>query len=121
MACDLRFCGRTHPSDTAASMSAALDHINRPRRGSNEFIDLDAAAAQPAVEVETTYDRRDLSLYALGVGAARIHFDPAELVFLNERSDGFQPLPTYAAIPAANAMMKTCARGSEFAGVECRL
>src|SRR5262249_35720531 len=55
--CD--FENSAHPSHVAESMSALLDQINRPSRGGNEFIDLDAAATQPAVETETTYDERD--------------------------------------------------------------
>jgi 3-hydroxyacyl-CoA dehydrogenase/3a,7a,12a-trihydroxy-5b-cholest-24-enoyl-CoA hydratase len=113
--CD--FENATHPADITASMSALLEHINRPARGGNEFIDLDAAATQPPVETETSYDERDLSLYALGVGAGTNPLDSNELVFLNERGANFQPLPTYAAIPAANAMLQLALQGQSLPGL----
>ena len=47
-------------------------------------------------EVTSSYDERDLSLYALGVGAAQNPLGN-ELQFVYERSgDGFQALPTGA-------------------------
>jgi 3-hydroxyacyl-CoA dehydrogenase/3a,7a,12a-trihydroxy-5b-cholest-24-enoyl-CoA hydratase len=113
--CD--FENATHPSDVTASMAALLEHMTRPSRSGNEFIDLDAAASQPAVEFEAAYDQRDLSLYALGVGAGANPLDPTELAFLNEGHDAFQALPTYAAIPAANGMLKLARDGTSLPGL----
>ena len=47
--------------------------------------------------VTTTYAEKDVSLYALSVGAAADALDRAELPFVYELSgDGFRPLPTFA-------------------------
>ncbi|MBP8948170.1 MAG: SDR family NAD(P)-dependent oxidoreductase [Candidatus Promineofilum sp.] len=47
--------------------------------------------------VTTTYAEKDVSLYALSVGAAADALDKAELPFVYELSgDGFRPLPTFA-------------------------
>ncbi len=113
--CD--FENATHPSEVTASMAALLEHMSRPSRGGNEFIDLDAAEGQPPVEFEAAYDQRDLALYALGVGAGANPLDPQELAFLNEGSESFQALPTYAAIPAANAMLQLAKEGKSLPGL----
>jgi len=70
----------------------------------NEFIDLDTASVA-SVTVETSYDERDLALYALGVGAAGDALDEQELAFVYEGSERFSALPTYAVMPASNAMI----------------
>jgi 3-hydroxyacyl-CoA dehydrogenase/3a,7a,12a-trihydroxy-5b-cholest-24-enoyl-CoA hydratase len=47
--------------------------------------------------VTTSYAAKDVSLYALSVGAAADALDAAELPFVYELSgDGFRPLPTFA-------------------------
>ncbi len=47
--------------------------------------------------VTTSYAEKDVSLYALAVGAASDALDPAELPFVYELSgDGFRTLPTFA-------------------------
>ena len=46
-----------------------------PSKGGNEFIDVDAALGYKYPEQTSTYDERDVALYALGVGAAK---DPTE-------------------------------------------
>jgi 3-hydroxyacyl-CoA dehydrogenase/3a,7a,12a-trihydroxy-5b-cholest-24-enoyl-CoA hydratase len=107
----------THPNEVTASMAELLEHMSRPGRGGNEFIDLDAAASQPPVEYEAAYNERDLALYALGVGAGADPLDPTELAFLNEGSGDFQALPTYAAIPAANAMLQMAKEGASLPGL----
>jgi acyl dehydratase len=70
----------------------------------NEFIDLDTASAA-TVSVGSSYDERDLALYALGVGAAGDALDEQELAFVYEGSSRFSALPTYAVVPATNAMI----------------
>jgi 3-hydroxyacyl-CoA dehydrogenase/3a,7a,12a-trihydroxy-5b-cholest-24-enoyl-CoA hydratase len=70
----------------------------------NQFIDLDTAGSA-SVTVESSYVERDLALYALGVGAAADAVDAAELAFVYEGSERFAALPTYAVMPASNAMV----------------
>lgn len=106
-----------HPADIAGAMSGALDNINNPKRGGNEFIDLDVAAEEPAVEVETSYDERDLSLYALGVGAGADPLDPSELSLVHERGSEFYTLPTYGVMPALNGFMKLMQEGVQPPGM----
>lgn len=113
--CD--FEDATHPSEVTAAMAELLEHMTKPGRGGNEFIDLDAAASQPPVEFEAAYNERDLALYALGVGAGANPLGPNELTFLNEGSGEFQALPTYAAIPAANAMLQMAKEGRSLPGL----
>jgi len=113
--CDFTDAG--HPDSISASMTSALDNINNPKRGGNEFVDLDLAAAQPPVEIETRYDERDLSLYALGVGAGANPLDASELRLIHERGDKFYTLPTYGVMPALNGFMKLMQEGRQPPGL----
>ncbi|MDB5974489.1 MAG: 3-hydroxyacyl-CoA dehydrogenase / 3a,7a,12a-trihydroxy-5b-cholest-24-enoyl-CoA hydratase [Nevskia sp.] len=113
--CD--FTDAEHPETIAASMSSVLDNVNNPKRGGNQFIDLDLAMSQPPVEVETSYDERDLSLYALGVGAGANPLDSSELRLIHERGDKFYPLPTYGVMPALNGFMKLMQEGKQPPGM----
>lgn len=63
--------------------------------GGNEFIDLNTAL-NAEVHMEGAYDERDLSIYALGVGAAADPMDHKGLAQVYElSSDGFKGLHTY--------------------------
>jgi 3-hydroxyacyl-CoA dehydrogenase/3a,7a,12a-trihydroxy-5b-cholest-24-enoyl-CoA hydratase len=107
-----------HPSDINSSMQPILGNLNSKSQGGNEFIDVDAALGYQFPEAESRYDERDLSLYALGVGAAQNPLDEAELRFVYElHKDGFAPLPTYAVIPALNAMLKMAQEGKQAPGL----
>ena len=77
-----------------------------PSRGGNQFIDLDRAHGYQAPPFETSYDVRDLSLYALGVGAAEDPLDESDLPMVYEmHPSGFRALPTFAVVPAVNGIL----------------
>lgn len=105
-----------HPSNTAEAFAPLLANTTTPSRGGNEHIDLDQALAV-TLESESSYDERDLALYALGVGAARDALDANDLKFAYELGDGFQALPTYAVIPPVNAMLALIKEGRAIPGI----
>lgn len=104
------FSEPTYPSSTTESISPIIEGINNPNLGGNEFIDLDVAS-KATVEVESAYDERDLSLYALGIGAARDPMDSKELAYVYELGGGFQAFPTYGVMPQMNAMLQLAKQG----------
>lgn len=105
------YSASTHPSTTTESVGPILDGINNPKLGGNEFIDLDVAN-KAKLELESGYDERDLALYALGVGAARDPLDKSELRYVYELGGEFGALPTYGAMPQANAMLAAAKTGT---------
>ncbi|HGG58145.1 MAG TPA: hypothetical protein ENK31_10150 [Nannocystis exedens] len=83
-----------------------------PSKGGNRFIDVDLALGHEAEPVTSSYDQHDLSLYALGVGAAADPLDDDELRYVFElHREGFVPLPTYAVIPGVNAILDQAKQG----------
>lgn len=111
------FTDAEHPTTVADSMVAAMDNINNPKLGGNQFLDLDKAKASKPVVIENAYDERDLSLYALGVGVGAQPLDSRELQYLYERGEHFYALPTYGVIPALNGFMKMLMDGKELPGL----
>jgi 3-hydroxyacyl-CoA dehydrogenase/3a,7a,12a-trihydroxy-5b-cholest-24-enoyl-CoA hydratase len=105
------FTESTHPTTTTESFAPILDGVNNPKLGGNEFIDLDVAAKAELV-LESKYDERDLSLYALGIGAARNPLDKDELKYVYELGGEFSALPTYGAMPQLNAMLAAAKTGT---------
>lgn len=67
-----------------------------PAKPGNEFVDLDKALGHEFEPKEIIYTERDVSLYALSVGAATNPIDPQELTFVYELDPNFQALPTFA-------------------------
>jgi len=110
------FTDSDYPNVVADSMVAAMDNINNPKLGGNQFLDLDKAKASKPVVIENAYDERDLSLYALGVGVGSDPLDVNGLQYLYERGDIFHALPTYGVIPALNGFMKLLMDGNELPG-----
>ena len=105
------FSESTHPTTTTESFQPILEGVNNPKLGGNEFIDLDTAVKARLV-LESNYDERDLSLYALGVGAARNPLDKSELKYVYELGSEFAALPTYGAMPQLNAMLAAAKTGT---------
>lgn len=97
------FTDAEHPTSINDTLSALMAALNSKKLGGNEFIDLDQAMNQELI-LESSYDERDLALYALGVGAARDPMDSSERKFVYELGD-FQPLPTYGVMPQSNALL----------------
>jgi len=89
-----------------------------PQSRGNEFIDVDAALGYEFSESTSSYDERDLALYALGVGAARNPLDTRELQYVYElHGEGFRPLPTYGVLPALNSFLSRLASGEQAPGL----
>ncbi|WP_224366287.1 peroxisomal multifunctional enzyme type 2 [Hyalangium versicolor] len=108
----------TFPVDVTEAFQPVMENLGTKSHGGNEFIDVDAALGYELPPVTTSYDERDLSLYALGVGAARDPLNPKELRFVYENhGEGFQPLPSYAVVPAVNAVLKLVAEGKQAPGL----
>ncbi|MGO4776019.1 MaoC/PaaZ C-terminal domain-containing protein, partial [Lysobacter sp. 2RAB21] len=110
------FSASSYPTTTTESVAPILEGAAKPRLGGNEFIDLDAAS-QDSIEAESSYDERDLALYALGVGAARDALDPQELRYVYELGDQFQAVPTYAVMPALNTFLNLTRDGRGLRGL----
>ncbi|MBI5543906.1 MAG: SCP2 sterol-binding domain-containing protein [Deltaproteobacteria bacterium] len=72
------------------------------KRLANELIDVEVALAHEYPEVETSYEERDLLLYALGVGAGS---SPADLRYAYENHARFAALPTFIVVPALNVAL----------------
>ncbi|MBM4381252.1 MAG: SCP2 sterol-binding domain-containing protein, partial [Deltaproteobacteria bacterium] len=112
------FSRATHPSSVAESLQPVMSNLGTKSLGGNEFIDADLALGMEMPPIESRYDERDLSLYALGVGAGRQPMDEKELHQVYERnSEGFWPLPTYGVIPAVNAILGALAEGKSIPGL----
>jgi 3-hydroxyacyl-CoA dehydrogenase/3a,7a,12a-trihydroxy-5b-cholest-24-enoyl-CoA hydratase len=108
-----------HPENIAQSMQPIMGNVERgPSKGGNQFIDVDEALGYRFEPARSSYDERDLALYALGVGAAK---EPSgeELKLVYEMSrDGFVALPTYGVIPAINWMLDMGKRGVTAPGIK---
>ena len=112
------FSATTHPTSIHDALQPVLENLEKPKKGGNEFIDVDAALGSSVDGIESAYDARDLALYALGVGAGRNPLDAHELKFVYERhGDGFFALPTFGVIPAINAILERAARGETAPGL----
>ena len=102
-----------HPQDVNTAIGAMLTNITNPSLGGNEFIDLDEATGCETT-LESSYDERDLSIYALGVGAANDPTDASELPLVYEGAKaGFKALPSYAALPQLSAMLELAKNGGQ--------
>ncbi|MFO0697495.1 MAG: SDR family NAD(P)-dependent oxidoreductase [Polyangiales bacterium] len=101
------------------STAPVFENIQRgPSKGGNQFIDVDSALGYQFAPIETSYDERDLALYALGVGAARNPLSAFDLQLVYEgNSDGFRALPSYAVIPALNAILTLAKEGKSAPGL----
>lgn len=108
-----------HPATVMESMAPIMANVSAGEsKGGNEFIDVDEALGFEFPEQTSSYDERDLSLYALGVGAAEDPLDDDELQLVYEmHGSGFKPLPTYAVIPALNVVMEMAKEGIQPPGM----
>ncbi|MDV2468404.1 SDR family NAD(P)-dependent oxidoreductase [Acinetobacter chinensis] len=110
------FTESSHPTSTTESFTPILEGIHHPNLGGNEFIDLDVAS-KAKLEIESSYDERDLSLYALGIGAAQNPLDSSELAYVYELGSEFQAFPTYGVMPQMNAMLQMAKQGVTLPGM----
>ncbi len=108
----------THPANVTESMGPVVANLSTKSKGGNEFIDVDQALGYEMDALESSYDERDLALYALGVGAGAKPTDPNDLHLTYERyGEGFYALPTYGVIPAINAVLKLASEGKQAPGM----
>ena len=109
----------THPADVTSALQPVMDNVNAGvSKGGNELIDVDQALGYEFPPITTRYEERDLSLYALGVGAAADPLDDTELRYVYEmHGKGFTALPTYAVIPALTGVMNAFRDGQNAPGL----
>ena len=109
----------THPTNITESMQPILSNLGTAKgKGGNEFIDVDEALGHEMEPVTSKFDERDLSLYALGVGAAHDPLDTKELPYVYEMSgDGFKMVPTFAVAPALKAIFDLAKEGKQAPGL----
>lgn len=107
------FENTTHPTQVAESMGPILENISAGQsKGGNEYIDVDAALAYRFPDRTSKYDARDLSIYALGVGAAADPSNDKDLQLVYElHQEGFIPLPSFGVIPAVNNFLELAKEG----------
>ena len=94
-------------------MGQVVDNIQAgPSKGGNQFIDVDQALGYVFPDHETSYDERDIAIYALGVGAAEDATNDSGLQLVYEKhSSGFKVLPTFGVIPVVNSILEQATRG----------
>ena len=112
------FSGATHPENITASMQPVMNNLQSKSRGGNDIIDVDEALGYELPEQHNSYDERDLTIYALGVGGGKHSTDDKELRFLYENNaSGFYALPTFAVVPALKVIFKLAAEGKTAPGL----
>jgi 3-hydroxyacyl-CoA dehydrogenase/3a,7a,12a-trihydroxy-5b-cholest-24-enoyl-CoA hydratase len=113
------FASSTHPTNVAQSVEPIVTNVEAgPSKGGNQFIDVDAALGYEFPEQRSSYDERDLALYALGVGAAQNPTDDRDLQLVYEmHGEGFKALPTYGVIPALNCVLTMAKEGKQAPGL----
>jgi 3-hydroxyacyl-CoA dehydrogenase/3a,7a,12a-trihydroxy-5b-cholest-24-enoyl-CoA hydratase len=96
-----------HPGSVAESMQPIMANVEAgPSKGGNEFIDVDSALGYKYPEFKSSYDERDVALYALGVGAAKDPNNEQDLALVYEMSGkGMKVLPSFGAVPAINMVL----------------
>ncbi len=113
------FEAATHPRDITQSMGPVMENIQAgPSKGGNELVDVDKALGYRYPDFSSSYDERDLALYALGVGAAADPLDKTELRLVYEmHGDGFVALPTFGVIPAMRGLIEMATQGKQAPGL----
>ncbi|MCW5803324.1 MAG: SDR family NAD(P)-dependent oxidoreductase [Deltaproteobacteria bacterium] len=108
-----QFDKTTHPDAVAISMQPIMENVEAgPTKGGNQFIDVDTALGYKYPEFASSYDERDVSLYALGVGAAHDPLDENDLRLVYEMSGkGMKVLPSFGVIPAINMVFTQAKNG----------
>ncbi|MBC7978658.1 MAG: SDR family NAD(P)-dependent oxidoreductase, partial [Myxococcales bacterium] len=99
-----QFDKTTHPETIGAALQPLIENVEAgPSKGGNQFIDVDAAFGYKYPEFASSYDERDVALYALGVGAAKDPTDERDLQLVYELSGkGMKVLPSFGVLPAIN-------------------
>jgi 3-hydroxyacyl-CoA dehydrogenase/3a,7a,12a-trihydroxy-5b-cholest-24-enoyl-CoA hydratase len=111
------FSKSTHPTNINESMGPILGNLETKAQGGNEFIDVDTALGYEFPPQTSTYDEKDLSLYALGVGAGQNPTDDSELQYVYENAPSFRALPSFAVVPALAMVFDAAKRGETAPGM----
>ncbi|MFT3693631.1 MAG: SDR family NAD(P)-dependent oxidoreductase [Kofleriaceae bacterium] len=108
-----------HPGGVAESMQPIMANVEAgASKGGNQFIDVDAALGYKYPEQTSSYDERDVALYALGVGAAKDPNNEADLALVYEMSGkGMKVLPSFGVIPAINMVFTQAKNGINAPGL----
>jgi 3-hydroxyacyl-CoA dehydrogenase/3a,7a,12a-trihydroxy-5b-cholest-24-enoyl-CoA hydratase len=109
----------SYPTSVTESMQPIIGNLGTAKgKGGNAFIDVDEALGYELPAVTSTFDERDLSIYALGVGAAKDPLDTKELAFVYEMSgEGFKMVPTFPVAPALKAVFDLAKEGKQAPGL----
>ncbi len=115
--CD--FGKATHPANVTESMAPIVNNLGTAQgKGGNQFIDVDEALGYEYPPVRGEFTERDLSIYALGVGAARDPLDTRELSYVYEMSgEGFKMEPTFPVALAMRAAFDLAKEGKQAPGL----
>src|SRR5215470_14707104 len=115
-----RFDKTTHPESITAALQPLIENVEAgPSKGGNQFIDVDAALGHKYPEFQSSYDERDVALYALGVGAARDPTDERDLQLVYELSGrGMKVLPSFGVLPAINSVFSQAKQGITAPGLK---
>ncbi|MCL2722811.1 MAG: hypothetical protein FWD69_00080 [Polyangiaceae bacterium] len=84
----------------------------------SDLIDVEEALGYEFPIQYSSYDEKDLVLYALGVGAGTDPADTSELQYVYENaSQGFKALPTFGVAPALKLIFEMAKRGQKAPGL----
>lgn len=111
------FSNTTHPANITESMGPILGNLESKSLGGNEYIDVDAALGHEFPPQTSSYDEKDLALYALGVGAGQDALDPGELKYVYENASDFAALPSFGVVPALAMVFDMVKRGESAPGL----
>ncbi len=110
------FSRSSHPTDITSSMQPILGNLQTKALGGNEFIDVDTALGYEFPPQTSTYDEKDLALYALGVGAGQ-HAESSDLQYVYENANDFRALPTFGVVPALRMVFEMAKKGETAPGL----
>ena len=111
------FSKATYPTTLNDSIAPILGNLETKAQGGNEFIDVDLALGYEFPPQKSQYDEKDLSLYALGVGAGQNPTDAGDLQFVYENDSNFRALPSFAVVPALAMVFDAAKRGETAPGM----
>lgn len=89
--------GSSHPTKTMDSfgpIGLAIKERKKPPPKKNKYVDYDKAIGTQFPAYDYVYEKKDLILYALGIGASR-----KERQFVYENDSNFQAIPSFGVIP----------------------
>jgi 3-hydroxyacyl-CoA dehydrogenase/3a,7a,12a-trihydroxy-5b-cholest-24-enoyl-CoA hydratase len=109
----------TYPATIMESTAPIMDNVNAgPSKGGNDLVDVDEALGYEYPEQTSTYDQRDVALYALGIGAAKDPMNDSDLRLVYEmHGKGMTAFPTFAVIPAMKSLINLTQQGHKAPGL----